>query len=652
MQFKHPEILYALFLLLIPIIVHLFQLRKFEKVAFTNVQFLKKIALQTRKSSRLKKLLILLTRMLLFTALIIAFAQPYLSKVSNNNQFHTYIYLDNSLSMQVKGKRGELLKIAIQDIIETTQNSTNINLYTNDNKWVNLTSQELKNTLLSLEYYPIEKDLKSVLLSINNDISKQKNTTNNVFLISDYQNVKLTNSKIAVDTTITYNYVQLQPAKKTNISIDSVYISSRNNETITLKAIVKSFNSSANKIPVSLYDENVLLGKSTISIPENSSSEIEFKIPFDNTINGRLSTRDENLTFDNELYFTINQTDKINVIVLGNSNTFLEKIYTEDEYNFTNTKLNELDYNSLTTQNLIVLNELENIPLSLISSLSNAVDNGSHLVIIPHFNSNLNAYNSLLKTLAIGSISAKNENELNITNINFTHPFFANVFEKSIKNFQYPKVNTHYTTAFKNSSAIINFENETAFISQIPKQNSTIYWVSAAINNENSNFKNSPLIVPTFYNFGKYSYKYSQLDYTIGRTNELEIKVRLQKDAILEIATDENSFIPIQQVGNTSVKITTTDLPIKEGFYSIKNNDNILKSIAYNYDRKESKLVYTDIKNQLTKSATVTRYYNSIKEAFTIANNTNKTTNLWKLFLIGSIVFIVIELLLLKFFKL
>ena len=133
-------------------------------------------------------------------------------------------------------------------------------------KWINLTSQELKNTLLSLEYYPIEKDLQSVLLSVNNDISKQKNTTNNVFLISDYQNVKSFDTKIVIDTTTTYNFIQLQPAKKTNVSIDSVYISSRTNETITLKAIIKSFNTSANKTPVSLYDENVLLGKSTVDI--------------------------------------------------------------------------------------------------------------------------------------------------------------------------------------------------------------------------------------------------------------------------------------------------------------------------------------------------------------------------------------------------
>ena len=54
MQFKHPEILYALLLLLIPIIVHLFQLRRFQKVPFTNVAFLKEISVQTRKSSTIK----------------------------------------------------------------------------------------------------------------------------------------------------------------------------------------------------------------------------------------------------------------------------------------------------------------------------------------------------------------------------------------------------------------------------------------------------------------------------------------------------------------------------------------------------------------------------------------------------------------------
>ena len=80
MQFKNPEILFFLFLLLIPLLIHLFHLQKFKKEAFTNVQFLKEIELETRKSAKLKKLLILLTRLLAFAALIFAFAQPFINK--------------------------------------------------------------------------------------------------------------------------------------------------------------------------------------------------------------------------------------------------------------------------------------------------------------------------------------------------------------------------------------------------------------------------------------------------------------------------------------------------------------------------------------------------------------------------------------------
>ena len=64
MQFAHPEILYALSALIIPILVHLFQLRRFKIQEFTNLAFLKIIKLQTRKSSTLKKWLVLSLRLL------------------------------------------------------------------------------------------------------------------------------------------------------------------------------------------------------------------------------------------------------------------------------------------------------------------------------------------------------------------------------------------------------------------------------------------------------------------------------------------------------------------------------------------------------------------------------------------------------------
>ena len=111
MQFKHPEILYFLFLLVIPILVHLFQLRRFKKEYFTNVKLLKELQIQTRKSSKIKKWLLLATRLLLLACLIIAFAQPFFdAKDTTNKGNELIILLDNSFSMQAKGAKGELLK--------------------------------------------------------------------------------------------------------------------------------------------------------------------------------------------------------------------------------------------------------------------------------------------------------------------------------------------------------------------------------------------------------------------------------------------------------------------------------------------------------------------------------------------------------------
>ena len=119
MQFKHPEILYFLLLLIVPILVHLFQLRRFKKEYFTNVQFLKALSVQTRKSSKIKKWFLLSCRLLLLTSIIIAFAQPFfLAKDNQNASNELYIILDNSFSMQAKGKKGELLKRSVQELLE------------------------------------------------------------------------------------------------------------------------------------------------------------------------------------------------------------------------------------------------------------------------------------------------------------------------------------------------------------------------------------------------------------------------------------------------------------------------------------------------------------------------------------------------------
>ena len=169
MQFKHPEILYALCLLIIPIIIHLFQLRRFQKEAFTNVAFLKQVVIQTRKSSQLKKWLTLLTRMVLLACVIIAFAQPFTSKSTTfSTTPETVIYLDNSFSLQAKGEQGELLKRAVQDMIDEINPDDKISILTNDAVFKNTTIKTIQNDLLQLEYASNQMPYDAALLKSKN----------------------------------------------------------------------------------------------------------------------------------------------------------------------------------------------------------------------------------------------------------------------------------------------------------------------------------------------------------------------------------------------------------------------------------------------------------------------------------------------------
>ena len=187
MLFKHPELLYALFLLLIPIIVHLFQLRRFQKVAFTNVAFLKKVTIQTRKSSQLKKWLTLLMRLLAMAFLILAFAQPFTAnQTALNTKKETVLYIDNSFSMEAKGDKGPLLQRAVQDLFDSATGKENLSWFSNDSSYKNSTQQDFKNDILDVSYSQRQLTPTEVLLKANQLFSRDLDADKRLIIVSDF----------------------------------------------------------------------------------------------------------------------------------------------------------------------------------------------------------------------------------------------------------------------------------------------------------------------------------------------------------------------------------------------------------------------------------------------------------------------------------
>lgn len=652
MQFKNPEILFFLFLLLIPILIHLFHLQKFRKVPFTNVKFLKEIELETRKSSKLKKLLILLARLLALAAIIIAFSQPYINKNKTNRAYQRIIYLDNSLSMQAKDKNGgDRLQTNKNILIERlAKNDQSYTLVTNDKTQENLSYSLLTKALLSVDFYPIKKDVNQVLLEINTLNKKLSNTLYEVFLISDFQSINGSIDSEYLDDENNYYLIPSPVKPLENISIDSVWIADNKDQNFKIKSQISSHQMSISDLSISLFLEDNLYGKTTVSLQPNETKEVEFSMPSTNAINGRFSLTDHRLNFDNNLFFNIPEKVKPKVLIIGSEQDYLKRIYREDDFvlNFINSS--QIEHGILMDQDLIILNELDELSNALTQSLKTFVEQNGNLVIIPSAESDIISYNNLIGTFHSGKITGKTQRFMRVNTINYEHPFFNGVFEKQIFNFQYPATSMVFESDLNRASSLLQFEDQKGFIVEIPFYENKIYWIASPLSMVDNSFKDSPLIVPVFLNFSSQNSLHISLYHTIGQKNEITVNSENFSDQPLKITKQDMEYIPLQSKRNKQINIITQEFPLLPGIYTITDQQNTFQKLAYNFNRAESNLILNNLKELETQHTNV-QFFDSASDAIKEVNDSHKNQNLWQLFIILALVFLILEILLQKFLK-
>lgn len=641
MQFKHPEILYFLFLLLIPILVHLFQLRRFKKEYFTNVQFLKELSLQTRKSSQIKKWILLATRLLILTALIFAFAQPFFeakdTKAATNE---TYIVVDNSFSMQAQGQKGPLFKRVLEDLQQHLDENHNFSIITSSESFWETDIKSSQKEIQNLKYSSSAFSLNQVLSQIK---SRKTPFQKDVIIISDFLNADAKTLE-KIDKEFNTFLIPLKAEKKNNISIDSVFIKETTDKFYEIGFQLTNFGSEKADIPLGIYNENKLIAKSVVKF-DTDKKEVFFSLP-KQTFNGYASISDEGLTYDNELYFSISEPEKINVLSIGTAekSSFLSKIYSSAEFNYSNVELNALNYNQLEKQDVIIVNELSKIPQALQTTLTDFAKKDGNLIVIPSSDSDNLELSNWLSTLESIRFSKIESTKKLITKIAFSHPLYKNVFEKNVTNFQFPSVNQFFQVS-TTSAPVLRFEDDTPFLTALGK----VYVFSAALNKENSNFQNSPLIVPTFYNMAQNTNRSGISAMQISTENPISIEAKLGKDEILKVRNskeiDASEFVPFQQIKNNNVLLTFDNSPEEAGNYGVFQNNELLQNISFNYPRTESNL------NAAIADLSTYETANSV-ESIIETLQTNRTDNeIWKWFALLTLLFLITELFIQKFVK-
>lgn len=642
MQFKHPEILYFLFLLVIPILVHLFQFRRFKIEYFTNVKLLKEIQIQTRKSKSIKKWLLLLTRLLLLTFLILAFAQPFFTaKEAQKKENELVIILDNSFSMQVKGAKGELLKRSVQELLESLPDNQTFSLVTNSVTFWDTDIKSIQKELQQLEYSATSFALDALLNKVE---LKKPNSTKDYVIISD--GILVASNKIEkISKENVVYWLQPKGQNLSNISIENISISKVTNAFYELAITLKSFGKIESQIPLTLFDSEKAIAKTQVKF-EKEEQIITLSVPKKEMV-GKVIIQDNSLSFDNEYFFTIQTSQKTKLAIIGDvvKNKFIHRICTEEDFELYDTSLEALNFNKLEAQNTIVLNELKEISQALQSNLVSFYEKGGNIIVIPSLECKLENLNSFARNFGAISFSNLSKIEKQITKISFNHPIYKNVFEKKVTNFQYPKVNATFAIS-RNISPVLQYEDAEMFLASETNKIGKAYFFATALNKENTNFQNAPLIVPTFYNMAISNGMKDNLAFTIGTNESIIVAANLNKDEVVSAINDKYSFIPMQQILSNKVKLTFGDYPEKAANYKLQQKEENITSLSFNFPRNESNLTLQSNLNNDNFAK-----INSVDEVLDDLHTKRTDTALWKYFIIATLLFLLMELLIQKFVK-
>jgi hypothetical protein len=543
--------------------------------------------------------------------------------------------------MQAKGKKGELLKRAIQELLEETPESANFSLLTNTDSYWDTDIRTIRNELQNLKYSAVPFQLDNILAKVKAHKSAFKK---DIVVITDA--VGLTQNQLKnIETDDIPYFIIPKAEQKNNVAIDSVFIRQTLDDFYELSINTTNYSEDFKPVSMALYNQNKLIAKTIINF-KNKKETINFTIP-KQAFHGYVSIEDNDLGYDNKLFFSISKIKKNNIISIGTpeKNNFLSRIYTNDEFNYSSFTLNSLDYNSIDKQDAIVLNELDEIPQALQTTLKAFVKKGGNLIVIPSETASIPSLNALLNQFGSTQFKSLESNEKQITKINFNHPLFAGVFENKTNNFQYPKIKKDFTIS-SSTPAILNFDDESPFLIGLRNTVSSVYVFSAPINTSNSNFQQSPLIVPVFYKMALSKLNNGINTNTIGSNTSYLVSVNLSKDEILTVKNTEEQFIPVQQLLNNKVQLFFNDYPEKAGNYTIYDSKNPIENISFNYPRTESNL---DQVNESILSDYKTS--DSISTIFDTLQSNRSDNQIWKWFIIFALLFLALEMAIIKFVK-
>jgi hypothetical protein len=672
MHFLYPAFLFALPSLAIPVLVHLFNFRRYQKVYFSNVQFIKEIQEQQSSRRNLKERLILASRLLALTFLVLAFARPYIPGQNGLNagtQGAVSIFLDNSYSMQTLNREGSLLdeaKRRAKEIASAYSINDRFQLLTQDfeGKHQRLLSRgEFNDAVDAVRISPQSRNLQQVINRQQNLLNMQAGTNRTIYVISDFQKNITNGQPLKIDTGIHASLIQLAASTPANVAVDSLWLlSATHRPGESEKLVVRLHNYAgeiSTKIPLKLLinGEEKALGGYTIPARSAQNDTLTFSGLKPGWQRGEVTLQDNPVTFDNQFYFSFNVKQQMPVLLIdgGTPNPYLKAVFATDQFfKIIRVPDGNVDYASLSAYPLIVVSDIKAVSAGLSQQLKTYVTKGGSLAVFPPADADLVNYRAFLQQMGAAYPEKLVTENIKVSALNLQNPVFKNIFEDFPKNPDLPEVKKYYqlnTSAAGSNENIMQLPGGQPFWTGYNSGKGKVYVSAVALNDDFSNLPRHALFVPVMFRIALLSGHDQPLFYTLGHDETVETTpIQTSEKQVLKLSKGNQSIIPDVRQQEGSTLLYLSDQLQGNGLYELKKQDSLVAVMAFNNNKSESDMSYftaADLNKMVpAKSDVIQAGKNSLKD---VVRQTNFGVQLWKLCIILALIFLAAEILLVRY---
>ena len=249
--------------------------------------------------------------------------------------------------------------------------------------------------------------------------------------------------------------------------------------------------------------------------------------------------------------------------------------------------------------------------------------------------------------------------KINVASVQKENVLIKDLFDKIPENVELPSVSKHYpirTATFSNEQKIFSFANGDAFLSSFAKGNGKIYVCSSPADVSSSNFTNSYWFLPLLFKMAYLGKNDPIHAFTLGNNAIMQIpNTKAGDNQVFHLSADGWDAIPEQRNIGNGLQINLNNAARFAGLYSLSLPGNHLENTYYtglNYNRTESNLAHWSAPELKSKSGLKnTEVIEGTMNLAAAIGQMQAGTPIWKICLGLALLFLLIEILLIRFFK-